>query len=242
MINREKKERVYSVFETIAQRYDSANNRISFGMQKRWKKLLIRRALKAAGPGQKALDVCCGTGDIAIALAGRRPDLEVTGLDFSPAMLKEAEKKSGGPENLRWVRGDALELPFPDDMFAVVCISFGLRNTAGYSRVLGEMCRVTAPGGSVFCLDSFVPDHPLVIPAYKLYFRHLMPVLGGGRRYRKQYEWLYESTWQFPGRKKIMKLFSRAGMEQVQSRSRMLGACVLIEGKKPMAPVPGQMP
>ena len=235
MINREKKERVYSVFETIAQRYDSANNRISFGMQKRWKKLLIRRVLKTAGPGMKVLDVCCGTGDIAIALAGRRPDLEVIGLDFSPAMLDVAQNKGEGLENLHWVQGDALELPFPDGMFAAACISFGLRNTAGYGRVLEEMYRVTAPGGRVFCLDSFVPDHPLVVPAYRLYFRHLMPILGGGRRYRKQYEWLYESTQQFPGRKKIMKLFSRTGMEEVQSRSRMLGACVLIEGKKPKA-------
>ena len=240
MINREKRARVYSVFEAIAPRYDSANNRISLGMQKSWKKLLIRRALKAAAPGQKVLDVCCGTGDIAIALAGKRPDLEVTGLDFSPAMLRVAEDKSRGLPNLYWMQGDALELPFPDDMFAAACISFGLRNTAGYGRVLKEMCRVTAPGGSVFCLDSFVPDHPLIVPAYRLYFRHLMPVLGGGRRYREQYEWLYESTQRFPGRKKIMKLFSRTGLDEVQSRSRMLGACVLIEGKKPMGPAPGQ--
>ena len=238
MKKREKREHVYDVFEAIAPRYDSANNRISLGFQKRWKKLLIRRALKAAGRGQKVLDVCCGTGDIAVALAEKRPDLEVTGLDFSPAMLKIAGTKDRGLANLHWVRGDALELPFPDEMFAAVCISFGLRNTAGYGRVLKEMYRVTAPGGRVFCLDSFVPDHPLVVPAYKLYFRHLMPVLGGGRRYRKQYEWLYESTRRFPGRKKIMKLFSRTGLEQVQSRSRMLGACVLIEGKKPCAPVP----
>ena len=128
-----------------------------------------------------------------------------------------------------------MELPFPDNTYAAVCISFGLRNTADYGRVLQQMYRTAAPGGRVFCLDSFVPDNPVVIPAYKVYFRHLMPVLGGGRRYRKQYEWLYESTQQFPGRRKIMKLFAKTGLQQVQSRSRMLGACVLIEGTKPLA-------
>ena len=235
MDNQQKRARVYDIFQTLAPRYDRANARISLGLERGWKKLLVNRLLAGIGAGEQALDVCCGTGDIAIALAGRRPDLEVTGLDFSPAMLEVAQNKGEGLENLHWVQGDALELPFPDGMFAAACISFGLRNTAGYGRVLEEMYRVTAPGGRVFCLDSFVPDHPLVVPAYRLYFRHLMPILGGGRRYRKQYEWLYESTQQFPGRKKIMKLFSRTGMEEVQSRSRMLGACVLIEGKKPKA-------
>lgn len=233
MDKREKKEHVFSVFEAIAPRYDSANTRISLGMEKRWKALLIRRVLRAAEPGARVLDVCCGTGDIAAALARKRPDAEVTGLDFSPAMLREAKKKGTGLNNLCWLQGDAMNLPFPDNMFSAVCISFGLRNTADYGRVLEEMYRVARPGACVFCLDSFVPGLPLIRPAYRIYFRYLMPVLGGGRRYRKQYEWLYESTQVFPGRRKIMKLFARTGFEKVQSRSRMLGACVLVEGVKP---------
>lgn len=233
MDKREKKEHVFSVFEAIAPRYDSANTRISLGMEKRWKALLIRRVLRAAEPGARVLDICCGTGDIASALARKRPDLEVTGLDFSPAMLREAKKKGTGLNNLCWLQGDAMNLPFPDNMFSAVCISFGLRNTADYGRVLEEMYRVARPGACVFCLDSFVPGLPLIRPAYRIYFRYLMPVLGGGRRYRKQYEWLYESTQVFPGSRKIMKLFARTGFEKVQSRSRMLGACVLVEGVKP---------
>lgn len=233
MDKREKKEHVFSVFEAIAPRYDSANTRISLGMEKHWKALLIRRVLRAAEPGARVLDVCCGTGDIAAALARKRPDAEVTGLDFSPAMLREAEKKGTGLNNLCWLQGDAMDLPFPDNMFSAVCISFGLRNTADYGRVLEEMYRVARPGARVFCLDSFVPGLPFIRPAYRIYFRCLMPVLGGGRRYRKQYEWLYESTQVFPGRRKIMKLFAGTGFEKVQSRSRMLGACVLVEGVKP---------
>ncbi|MDO5132552.1 MAG: ubiquinone/menaquinone biosynthesis methyltransferase [Eubacteriales bacterium] len=233
MNQQEKKEHVYDVFQTIAERYDSANARISLGLEKRWKALLVKRLTEAAGPGQKVLDVCCGTGDIAIAIAGERPDLAVTGLDFSPAMLEAAREKGGSLPNLQLMQGDAMELPFPDNTFAAVCISFGLRNTADYSRVLNEMYRTVMPGGRVFCLDSFVPDNPMVVPAYEVYFRHLMPVLGGGRKYKKQYEWLYTSTQQFPGRRKIMKLFAKTGLRQVQSRSRMLGACVLVEGTKP---------
>ena len=232
MDKHQKRAHVYEIFETLAPHYDKANTRISLGLERGWKKLLVNRMLKGISSGE-ILDVCCGTGDIAVALAGRAPWAEITGLDFSPAMLAVAGQKGEGISNLHFVQGDAMNLPFPDNMFSAVCISFGLRNTADYGRVLGEMYRVARPGACVFCLDSFVPGLPLIRPAYRIYFRCLMPILGGGRRYRKQYEWLYESTQVFPGRRKIMKLFARTGFEKVQSRSRMLGACVLVEGVKP---------
>lgn len=232
-VKQKKRAQVYDVFQTIAPRYDRANARISLGFEKGWKKLLVKRVLAQAGRGQRVLDVCCGTGDIAAALAGKRPDLSVTGLDFSPAMLEVAREKGRGLPNLQWVQGDAMKLPFAGETFAAACISFGLRNTADYARVLAEMKRVVQPGGKVYCLDSFVPDLPAVLPAYRLYFRHIMPVLGGGRKYRKQYMWLSRSTEQFPRRRALMKQFARTGLAAVQSRSRMFGACVLIEGTKP---------
>jgi demethylmenaquinone methyltransferase/2-methoxy-6-polyprenyl-1,4-benzoquinol methylase len=147
-------------------------------------------------------------------------------------MLEAAGKKGEGISNLQLLQGDAMKLPFADGTFDAACISFGLRNTPDYRRVLREMRRVVRPGGKVYCLDSFVPDNPVILPAYRLYFRYIMPVLGGGRKYRKQYTWLYQSTELFPRRRELMKQFARTGLEQVQSRSRMLGACVLIEGTK----------
>ena len=224
---------VYEIFQTLAPRYDRANARISLGLEQGWKKLLVKRLLAEIGAGQQALDVCCGTGDIAIALAGGKPEICVTGLDFSPAMLEVAGQKGKGIPNLHWVQGDAMQLPFPDGTFDAACISFGLRNTPDYRRVLREMKRVVRPGGKVYCLDSFVPDNPVILPAYRLYFRHVMPLLGGGRRYREQYTWLYQSTEQFPRRRELMGQFARTGLRQVQSRSRMFGACVLVEGTKP---------
>ena len=223
---------VYEIFETLAPRYDRANARISLGLEKGWKRLLVKRVLAQAGSGGDILDVCCGTGDIAIALAESGPGLCVTGLDFSPAMLEVAGKKGEDISNLQLLQGDAMKLPFADGTFDAACISFGLRNTPDYRRVLREMRRVVRPGGKVYCLDSFVPDNPVILPAYRLYFRYIMPVLGGGRKYRKQYTWLYQSTEQFPRRRELMKQFVRTGLVQVQSRSRMLGACVLIEGTK----------
>jgi demethylmenaquinone methyltransferase/2-methoxy-6-polyprenyl-1,4-benzoquinol methylase len=227
-----KADRVYRVFESIASGYDAANNRISLGLQKRWKRALTDTIVHRAPRSIRVLDVCCGTGDIAIALAQRGPGFCVTGLDFSPAMLEVAGKKGQGITNLQLLQGDAMKLPFADGTFDAACISFGLRNTPDYRRVLREMRRVVRTGGKVYCLDSFVPDNPVILPAYRLYFRHIMPVLGGGRKYRKQYTWLYQSTEQFPRRRELMKQFARTGLVQVQSRSRMLGACVLIEGTK----------
>ena len=232
MDNQQERIPVYDIFESLAPRYDRANARISLGLEKGWKRLLVKRVLAQAGSGGNLLDVCCGTGDIAIALAQRGPGFRVTGLDFSPAMLEVAGRKGQGISNLQFLQGDAMKLPFADGTFDAACISFGLRNTPDYRRVLREMRRVVREGGKVYCLDSFVPDNPAILPAYRLYFRYIMPVLGGGRKYRKQYSWLYQSTELFPRRRELMKQFARTGLVHVQSRSRMLGACVLIEGTK----------
>lgn len=226
-----KERMVYGIFERISQGYDRANARISMGMHRRWKRMLTDRLAQTAPAGGSLLDVCCGTGDIALEAARRRPDLEVTGLDFSPAMLREAEGRSRDLSNVQFVCGSAMELPFPEGRFPAISISFGLRNTADYSRVLGELRRVTAPGGMVYCLDSFVPENRLVRPFYRLYFRYLMPLLGGGGKERASYRWLYESTEQFLRREELEALFRTVGLTGVGSESRMFGACVLVWGR-----------
>ena len=144
-----KREKVYHVFQQISQTYDRANGRISLGMESRWKDCLIEAVCEQAAKGSRVLDVCSGTGDIAISLAAHRPDLKVTGLDFSPAMLDVARKKGAPLANVTWQEGDAMNLPFEDNTFSSACISFGLRNTSDYLRVLQEMTRVVVPGGWV---------------------------------------------------------------------------------------------
>lgn len=228
-----KRDRVFQVFQHISFSYDKANWRISLGMERSWKRKLIDTLLRRAAPGGAVLDVCSGTGDIAIAVAKSRPDLQVAGLDFSPAMLDVARQKSQALPNVSWREGDAMALPFSDDTFSAACISFGLRNTADYSQVLHEMARVVRPGGWVYCLDSFVPESPLIRPAYELYFRGIMPLLGGGARYRQDYLWLWKSTQEFLKRDEVLGLFRQAGLQESGYESFLFGACVLHSGKKP---------
>ena len=230
MDNQQKRAKVYDIFQTLAPRYDRANARISLGLERGWKKLLVNRLLAGIGAGEQALDVCCGTGDIAIALADGKAGLRVTGLDFSPAMLEEAEKRRRGRKNVRFLQGNAMALPFRDAVFDAAVISFGLRNTADYGRTLREMVRVVKEEGSVACLDSFVPDMRLVRPFYRFYFRNVMPFLGGGLKHRKEYRWLYLSTESFLRAEQLVRLFRDAGLEDVCSESRMFGACVLVTG------------
>ena len=232
MAEHSKEQRVYGVFQSISEDYDSANNRISRGLQNSWKKTLTDRLAANTPRGTNILDVCCGTGDIALKMADARHDLKVTGIDFSPAMLEVADSKRGGRQNVRFTQGNAMKLPYGDDSFTAACISFGLRNTADYEQVLREMRRVVRPGGYIYCLDSFAPDNPVVQPFYKIYFRYIMPRLGGGRKYRQEYMWLYESTQKFLHRGELEELYRGIGLKAVDYKSRMCGACVLVWGRK----------
>ena len=227
-----KQTKVYGVFQNISEDYDRANARISLGMQRNWKQMLVNRLAASLPEGAAMLDVCCGTGDIALDTAERRGDLQVVGLDFSPAMLAVAEGKKQGKENVRFMQGDAMALPFGENQFAAACISFGLRNTADYEQVLREMRRVVEPGGAIYCLDSFVPESPLIKPFYRIYFRYLMPLLGGGKKHKQEYQWLYESTQVFLQPGELERLYRKVGLTAVGRKSRMFGACVLIWGQK----------
>lgn len=235
MVDNSKREKVYHVFQEISGSYDKANERISLGLERRWKKELVQEVSAKTAQGDIILDVCCGTGDIAIALARSNSTVRVVGIDFSPAMLEAAEKKSRHLANISWQIGDAMHLPFADNTFAAACISFGLRNTAGYLDVLQEMKRVVCPGGWVYCLDSFVPDSPWIRPFYAVYFRGIMPILGGGFRHRKEYVWLWQSTKAFLRKNELLDLFGKAGLVERTLKSHMLGACVLHKGRKPIS-------
>ncbi|HEY3853464.1 MAG TPA: ubiquinone/menaquinone biosynthesis methyltransferase [Verrucomicrobiae bacterium] len=168
-------ERVADLFGVIAKRYDLVNDLQSFGMHRRWKKLLVTMA--GVKNGEKALDVCCGTGDIAFAL--ERAGAEVYGLDFSPEMLAVAEERSrGGGSSVRLQQGDAMNLPFADAMFDTVTVGYGLRNLANWQRGLEEMHRVTKPGGRLLVLDFGKPDFWPWRQIFFGYLRIVVPVLG----------------------------------------------------------------
>lgn len=175
--------KVHELFAAIAPRYDLINDVQSFGLHRHWK----RRVVELAGvrPGDRVLDVCCGTGDLALALARR--GAEVTGLDFNEPMLTIARKRnqpSHGAiltdelQNPQFLLGDALHLPFADASFNIVTVGYGLRNLADWKAGLNEMVRVARPGARLLVLDFGKPANVLWRSVYFGYLRLFVPLLG----------------------------------------------------------------
>jgi len=230
-----KEERVHSVFEKIYQNYDQMNSVISFQRHKAWRKETMKRM--QVKPGQKALDVCCGTADWSIALANEvGQNGEVFGLDFSENMLKVGKQKveNLGLANVTLLHGNAMELPFEDNTFDFVTIGFGLRNVPDYMQVLKEMNRVLKPGGKAVCLETSQPTAPVFKQFFAIYFRYIMPLFGKvfAKSY-KEYSWLQESARNFPGMKELAKMFEKAGFEHVQIKSFTGGVAAMHLGIKP---------
>lgn len=171
--------KVNDLFTAIARRYDFINDLQSFGLHRRWKRQLVR--LADAQPGRRALDVCCGTGDITFRLA--EAGASATGLDFNASMLAVADQRrkraaARGRAVAEFVQGDALHLPFPDASFDIVTVAYGLRNLSDWRAGLAEMVRVARPGGRVLVLDFGKPDHPLLRGLFFGYLRLFVPLHG----------------------------------------------------------------
>ncbi len=196
-------ERVNDLFAAIAPRYDLINDLQSFGLHRWWKRRLIQFA--AVQPGESALDLCCGTGDVAFALA--EAGARVTGMDFSAPMLAVAEArkvKVGEAAGPMFLQGDALRTPFPDAHFDVVTISYGLRNLASVDEGLREMWRVLKPGGRLLVLDFGKPDNAAWRGAYFAYLRFAVPVFG--RLFCKNaaaYAYILESLQHYPAQRGV---------------------------------------
>jgi len=252
-MNTEKEKKVYGIFQNIAENYDAANDRMSLGMQKGWKQHLIDAVfedlmLKANTPKPteeiqeeyRVLDICCGTGDIAIAIKERAEkenlNVKVYGLDFSPAMLGIAKGRcekapSGSPlKEIEWIEGSALELPFEENSFDAVTISFGLRNTPDFRAVLAEMRRVTKPSAKLFVLDSFELKKGIIYPFYKFYFGILIPFFEN--KYKEEYKWLNRSTELFLSPEELSCLMTELGLSQLSVSKYLFGACCLLSGRK----------
>ena len=248
----DKQEYVHDVFSAISSSYDLMNDLESLGLHRIWKARLVKELSKASP--RSILDIACGTGDIAIALAGANPKAQVTGLDFNENMLEVARKRAAQERpvsfvletnavsqkaqavpvnNLHLVVGNAMKLPFEDESFDAVSISFGLRNMPDYAVVLGEIYRVLKPGGSFRCLEASYPTNPLVKPPFKLYFKHWLPFLGKLIvNSEKEYAWLNTSTEAFLSKEQLASLMQQKGFTQVGYSSYLLGAAALHRGSK----------
>ncbi len=232
--------RVQVLFDTIARRYDRINDLQSFGLHRLWKRYLV--SMTRLSPGQRALDLCCGTGDVAFAMA--RTGAQVTGLDFSPQMLEVARRRQAAgqraaPETghggkVEFVRGDVLELPFAESSFDVVTISYGLRNLADFERGVTGMARLLKAGGRLLVLDFGKPQHRLWRAVYFGYLRAAVPVFG--RMFAGSwdaYAYILESLRHYPGQLGVLDLMRRAGLTNLRIRNLLGGAMAINFGEKP---------
>lgn len=165
---------VRQLFEQIAGRYDAITVGLSYGRDRHWKDVLTRMA--CVQPGERALDLACGTGDIAVRLA--QAGATVTGLDVTTSMLRLARVRNRDVADVHWVQGDMMALPIPAASCDIVTAGYGLRNVPELDPALREMLRVLRPGGRVLSLDFTLPAAPLVRHAYLTYLEVVGGVVG----------------------------------------------------------------
>jgi demethylmenaquinone methyltransferase/2-methoxy-6-polyprenyl-1,4-benzoquinol methylase len=205
------------MFDRIAGVYDPMNTAMTAGLHHRWRALAADRAKLA--PGGSALDVCCGTGDMAFELRRRcGPTGTVIGCDFSEPMLELARRKARrqGFDELRFEWADALQLPYEDRRFEAVAVGFGARNLADLERGIGEMARVVRGGGRLVILEITQPTRPPLSWFHALWFDRIVPRLGALAGDRDAYTYLPESVKRFPSPLGLAAIMDRAGFEDIR--------------------------
>ena len=202
-------ESVRDMFDRIAPVYDFMNRAMTLGLDTRWRRLTVAAAVR---PGDRVLDVCCGTGDLA--LASSEAGAHVVGLDFSEKMLARARNKSDAVD---WVRGDATAMPFADGEFDAVTVGFGIRNLEDLERGLAEIARVLRAGGRFGCLEITRP-RGVLRPFFRVWFDALVPLAGKVLPGGGAYTYLPASVRRFPGPEDLAAAFARAGFSKIEWR------------------------
>jgi demethylmenaquinone methyltransferase/2-methoxy-6-polyprenyl-1,4-benzoquinol methylase len=221
------------MFSAIAPRYDLLNHLLSANIDKLWWRRTARSFSNVlARPGVRVLDLCCGTGDMALALRRVGRQAEITGADFSHSMLVLASKKNSQPRPIKWVEADALQLPFPDQSFDLVTSAYGFRNLADYDAGLREIFRVLRPGGECGILEFSEPEG-LMGKIYDVYFKSVLPrigrlISGDGAAY----SYLPASVQRFPQPPEILSRMKAAGFAEASWTSYTFGIAGLFRGKR----------
>lgn len=214
----EKAKAVQGMFDRISGRYDRMNRILTLGTDQRWRRDVVRRL--EIGPGDRVLDLACGTGDFAEMC--QAAGAEVVGLDFSRGMLIGATKRDTIRDIL--VQGDALNLPLADGSFTVAVSGFALRNFTSIPPVLAELARVLQPGGRLGLLEVDRPGNPAVRGGHAVYFNKVVPFVGGLSGERAAYRYLPQSASYLPTRDELVRMLVDAGFHRVQKRAFMMGA------------------
>lgn len=232
--DRPKGAQVEEMFDNIAPAYDFMNRAMTLGIDRSWRRKVVRTA--AAAVPRAILDVATGTGDLAIQLARAIPTANVTGIDLSEGMLAVGRRKvddAGLSDRVSLIQGDCLSLPFPDGSFDIVTAAFGVRNFEHLDKGYAEMARVLRPGGKLIVLELSVPSSPLVRPFYRLYTRGVIPMLGRlVSSDSRAYSYLPESIAAMPRGVKMLSLMERAGLTDCALRPLTLGVSSIYTGLK----------
>ena len=224
----DKSDRIRRMFDCIAPTYERVNTVASAGRDRRWRFETVR--LAGIKPTDRVLDIACGTGDLARAFV--RAPAQVVGLDFAGEMLRRAVDNS--PRACRWVRGDALQLPFADDAFDVTSCAFGVRNFQNLETGLREMHRVLKPGGRAMILEFSMPTNPVLRRIYHFYFAKIMPKLAAGisRDRTGAYDYLPSSVVSFATPPEMIDQLSSAGFESVGATRLTFGIVYIYRADK----------
>lgn len=227
-----KEEKVREVFDSVAPKYDLMNDVLSFGMHRGWKHRCIREA--EVTRGMKLLDIASGTCDLAIAFAHRTNAENITATDINYEMLSYGRQRLEQLGlNCQVIQADAEHLPFKDNAFDRVTVSFGIRNMTHKDRALAEMLRVLKPGGKLLVLE-FSKCAPLLKPFYDFYSFHFMPWLGGKiAGDADSYRYLAESIRMHPDQPTFANLMRSVGFSRVKWHNLTFGVCALHIGIKP---------
>jgi demethylmenaquinone methyltransferase/2-methoxy-6-polyprenyl-1,4-benzoquinol methylase len=228
--------RIAGMFDAIAPRYDLLNTVLSAGLDRYWRRRAIR-SLQFTGQ-ETLLDVCTGTGDVALAAAkSGRGARRVVGVDFAGAMLTRAVAKAmhtTSGARVRFVRGDATAIPLPAEAVDGATIAFGIRNVARPELACREILRTLKPGGRLAILEFGLPVVPAVRPLYLWYFRHVLPRIGRAvSRHDAAYSYLPASVGAFPWGEAFAALLRGEGFNNVKSRPLTLGIVYLYTAEKP---------
>jgi demethylmenaquinone methyltransferase/2-methoxy-6-polyprenyl-1,4-benzoquinol methylase len=229
-----KKEQVEQMFDNIAGKYDLLNRVLSMGIDKGWRKKMVRQL--HALPSSKVLDVATGTADVALDIVKAHDDLSVTGLDLSAEMLRYGQEKidkQSFQDRISLIKGDSEQLPFGKNEFGAATIAFGIRNFERPQKGLEEIYRVLQPGGKLLILEFSQPRKAPFKQLYNTYFKYVLPTIGRySSKDKKAYSYLYESVQAFPDYDRFTKWMEEAGFQNCEFKVLTFGICCLYIGQK----------